>query len=82
MLYCFIGSNNLKLEDPNRKLSSYNGLTNGSIVMIVILPSFILYVTGLDGVIHEMEVPSSDPQVNIKIYLHGLHSIVLYMQKN
>ncbi|XP_065894435.1 alpha-protein kinase vwkA-like isoform X1 [Dysidea avara] len=55
-------SNNLKLEDPNRKLSSYNGLINGSTVIMVILPSFVLYVTGLDGTMHEIEVPSSDPQ--------------------
>ena len=74
MVYLFfLGSNNLKLEDPNRKLSSYNGLINGSTVIMVILPSFVLYVTGLDGTMHEIEVPSSDPQVNCsnRIYFYA-----------
>jgi len=66
-----LGSNSLKLEDPNRKLSSYSGLTNGSTVMIVMLQPFILYVTGLDGAMQEIEVPSSDPQVNMNFTSTG-----------
>jgi len=30
---------------------------------MVILQSFILYVSELDGAMHEMEVPSSEPKV-------------------
>ena len=65
MYLYLLGSNSFKLEDPNRKLSSYSGLSNGSTVMIVMLQPFFLYVTGIDGAIQEIEVPSSDPQVNI-----------------
>ena len=36
---------------------------------MVILPRFVLYVTGLDGAIHEMDVPSSDPQVKCTLSL-------------
>jgi len=34
---------------------------------MVILQPFILYVTGLDGTMHVMEIPSSDPQVSVQL---------------
>ena len=58
-----LGYADLKLEDPNSKLSSYCGLTDGSTLVLVILNRFILYVVGIDQVMHEMEVPSSVPKV-------------------
>ena len=47
---------------------------------MVILQPFILYVTGLDGAINEMEVPSSDPQVQYtKMSIYTLVTIVQRM---
>jgi len=63
MTFYAIGSIDLKLEDPNSKLSSYDGLTDGSTLVLIVLNRFILYVTGLDNKVYEVEIPSSTPKV-------------------
>ena len=62
ILYLYLACNNVKLEGHQRTLSSYN-VTNGSTLMMIILERFVLYVTGLDLVQYETEIPSSDPEV-------------------
>ena len=63
-----LGGGNTKLEDLQRTLASYS-VTNGSTLMLIILERFLLYVIGLDGAIHEVEVPSSDPEVKLNVLL-------------
>ena len=62
------GGNNAKLEDLQKTLTSY-GVTDGSTLMLIILERFSLYVIGLDGGMHEVEIPSSDPEVRLYIYI-------------
>ena len=53
-----------KLEDDDATLSSCNGLVDGSTLVLVVLHRFVLYVTGLDGETHEIEIPFSIPKVS------------------
>lgn len=52
----------MELEDPQKTLSSY-GVTDGSSLMMIIRERFCLYVKGSNGAMHEVEVPSIDPEV-------------------
>ena len=61
-LFVILGSINVKMDDHQRTLSSYN-VTNGSTLMLIIMERFVLYVIGLDLTQHEVEVPSCDPEV-------------------
>jgi len=63
-MYLLLGSNNAKLEDLQKTLASYK-VTNGSELMLIILKKFPLYVIGIDGTMHEVEIPSSDPEVRL-----------------
>ena len=60
--YYPLGCGNAKLEDPQRTLASYS-VTDGSTLMLIILERFSLYIVGLNGAMHEVEIPSSDPEV-------------------
>ena len=61
--YCaIVGGNNAKLEDLQKTLAHY-GVTDGSTLMLIVLERFVLYIIALDGSMHEIEVPSSDPEV-------------------
>ena len=62
------GGNNAKLEDLKKTLAHY-GVTDGSALMLIILERFVLYVIALDGSMHEVEVPSSDPEVRLHLAL-------------
>ena len=57
------GCGNAKLEDLQRTLASYS-VTDGSTLMLIILEQFSLYIIGLNGAMHEVEIPSSDPEVS------------------
>ena len=57
-----VGFNNIKMDDHQRTLSSYN-VTNASTLMLIITERFVLYVVGLDLTQHEVEVPSCNPEV-------------------
>jgi len=72
--YVHLASNNAKLEDHQRTLSSYN-VTNGSTLMMIILDRFVLYVTGLDLTLHEVEIPSCDPEVRSNLYVIFLNQV-------
>ena len=73
------GGNNAKLEDLKKTLAHY-GVTDGSALMLIILERFVLYVIALDGSMHEIEVPSSDPEVrlHLALWLVKLISISAY----
>ena len=60
--YC-VGSN-IHLEDHQSTLASY-GVTDGSTLALIIRERNYLYVIGLDGAMHEVEVPSTDPEVRL-----------------
>lgn len=40
------------------------GIGHGSTLNMVILPPFIVYVQGIDGRMHTLTVPSSEPEVS------------------
>ena len=50
------------LQDKDM-LSSYAGITDGSVVLLIVLLPFEIYVKGVDGRIHTITVKSSDPDV-------------------
>ena len=53
-----------RLEDEKR-LTSYAGIGNGSVLLLLVLPPFELYVQGADGRMHTITVPSSEPEVGL-----------------
>jgi len=53
-----------RLEDEKR-LSSYVGIGNGSVLLLLVLPPFELYVQGADRSMHTITVPSSEPEVGL-----------------
>lgn len=63
-----------RLQDEHT-LSSYNGITDGSVVLLVVLLPFEIYVKGADGRIHTITVKSSEPDVCacIAVYYYALH---------
>ena len=40
--------------------------------MLIILERFSLYIIGLDGAMHEVEVPSSDPEVKLHLLCRAI----------
>lgn len=50
------------LQDQDT-LSSYNGITDGSVVLLIVLLPFEIYVKGVDGRLHTITVKSSEPDV-------------------
>ena len=55
-----------RLEDE-KTLSSYTGIESGSMLLLLILPPFELYVQGADGRMHTITVPSSEPEVGLEL---------------
>ena len=54
---------NKRLEDGSR-LSSYSGVSNGCTLLLVVLIPFDIYVKGIDGQMHTITIPSSEPDVS------------------
>ena len=58
-----------RLEDE-KTLSSYAGIESGSMLLLLILPPFELYVQGADGRMHTITVPSSEPEVGLELCVY------------
>lgn len=67
------------LQDENR-LSSYGGITDGCILLLVALLPFEIYVTGADGRMHTITVKSSQPEVRALQCLYAEN--ILYEELN
>ena len=51
------------LED-GRKLASYSGLQNRSVINIIVQMPWEIYLQAVDGKLHTVEIPSSTPNVS------------------
>lgn len=53
------------LQEEEQPLSSYSGVTHGTILLLIVLTPFELYVQGVDGRILTVTVKSAQPDVRM-----------------
>ena len=53
------------LQEEDQPLSSYNGVTNGTVLLLIVLTPFELYVQGVDGRMFTITVKSAQPDVRL-----------------
>ena len=55
---------NIIFNEDDRTLSSYSGIDNNAVFLLLILPPFVVYVQAVDGRKHTITVKSAQPDVS------------------
>jgi hypothetical protein len=65
----WVTGGNVIVQEEDWLLSSYSGVSNGCVLLLIALLPFVVYVRGTDGRMHTITVKSAQPDVRLKIAL-------------